>query len=120
MYYYLRRDTPEEWKCQPKHWLSAELERHEIVVGAFSLTIGSFISACMACWVVNDGWSTIYYNVAEYGYLWFILQFPAIFILQVSLDSHLTLNRRGHSFKDLKSFISNRQFSFKSQGTAVF
>jgi hypothetical protein len=44
----LRRDRPEEWKCQPNHWLSPELEFHEIVVGAFSLALGSFISATMA------------------------------------------------------------------------
>ena len=64
-YYVLKRDHPEEWKCQPNHWLSPELELHEMVVGAFSLTIGSFISSAMACWVMNDGYSTIYFDPAQ-------------------------------------------------------
>lgn len=83
-YYVLQRDKPEEWKCQPNHWLSPELEYHEIIVGAFSLAIGSFISASMACWVMNDGYSTIYFDPAEQGWWWFFLQFPVIFIWQVS------------------------------------
>jgi hypothetical protein len=57
--------TTEEWKCQPKHWLSPEVEFHEIVVGAFSLALGSFLSATMACWVMNDGYSTIYFDPVE-------------------------------------------------------
>ena len=83
-YYVLRRDKPEEWKCQPYHWLPRDLELHEMVVGAFSLAIGSFISASMACWVMNDGYSKIYFDPAEHGYAWFFLQFPVIFIWQVN------------------------------------
>ena len=82
-YYVNRRDKPEEWKCQPYQWLPKELEIHEIVVGAFSLALGSFISASVACWVMNDGYSKIYFDPAEHGYLWLILQLPIIFIWQV-------------------------------------
>jgi len=81
-YYVLRRDKPEEWKCQPYHWLPKDLEIHEIVVGAFSLAIGSFISSSVACWVANDGWSKIYFDPGEHGYLWLILQTPIVFIWQ--------------------------------------
>merc|ERR1712241_763033 len=78
-YYVNRRDKPEEWKCQPYQWLPRDLEIHEIAVGAFSLALGSFISAAMACWVLNDGYSKIYFDHTEHGYLWLVLQTPLIF-----------------------------------------
>lgn len=81
-YYVLRRDKPEEWKCQPYAWLPRELEIHEMIVGAFSLAIGSFISASIACWVMNDGYSKIYFDPAEHGYFWLVIQLPIIFIWQ--------------------------------------
>ncbi len=51
------------------------------------------LSACLACYVMNDGWSTIYYGVTDYGLLWFVLQWPAIFIFQVrgAIRDHMTL-----------------------------
>jgi hypothetical protein len=33
---------------------------------------------------MNDGYSTIYFDPAEEGYLWLFLQVPVIFIWQVS------------------------------------
>ena len=102
-YYVNRRDKPEEWKCQPYQWLPKELEIHEIVVGAFSLALGSFISASVACWVMNDGYSKIYFDPAEHGYLWLILQLPIIFIWQVndvfSLEQYFAQNMRNRYLK---------------------
>ncbi len=42
-----------------------DLEIHEMIVGAFSLGIGSFISATTACWVMNDGYSKIYFDFGQ-------------------------------------------------------
>lgn len=81
-YYILQRHKAKEWKCQPDHWLSTELELHEIAVGFFSLNIGSLISSLLACWVFNGGWSMIYLDWKEYGLLWFFLQWPLIFAWQ--------------------------------------
>lgn len=82
-YYYVnQRKNAKDWKCQPDHWLTPELELHEIIVGAFSLTIGSVLSSLLACWVLNDGWCTIYFDYKEYGYLWLILQIPITFVWQ--------------------------------------
>ena len=83
-YYVLRKDTPEDWKCQPYHWLPKELEIHEIVVGAFSLAIGSLISSAMACWIMNGGWTKLYFDHTEHGYLWLLIQTPLVFIWQVN------------------------------------
>lgn len=83
-YYYVRqRDKAEEWKCQPNKWLSPDLERHEIMLGSFSLVFTSTISALLTCYLSNGGWSTVYYEFDEYTWIWWFLQWPVIFIYQV-------------------------------------
>ena len=53
-----------------------------MVVGAFSLALGSLLSSAIACWILNDGYSKVYFDVAEHGYVWFVLQIPIVFIGQ--------------------------------------
>ena len=55
-----------------------------MLLGGTSLMIGSIISGTLSCYISNDGWSRIYYGFSEYGWLWYILQWPVIFIYQVS------------------------------------
>ena len=91
-YFYVRqRDRPEDWKCQPTKWLSPELEMHEIKIGSISLFLGSIISGVFSCYVSNGGWTTLYYDISEYGWVWFFLQFPLIFIWQVSKAAKLII-----------------------------
>ena len=83
-YYYVRqRDKSEEWKCQPNKWLSPDLERHEILLGSFSLLFTCTISSLLTCYLSNGGWSTVYYEFGEYTWIWWFLQWPVIFIYQV-------------------------------------
>ncbi|XP_037037566.1 lathosterol oxidase-like [Bradysia coprophila] len=83
-YFYVRqRSTPHEWKCQPDKFLSAELEKHEIIVGSISLFCVSILTGSFACYIYNGGslqW--VYYSPSEYGWWWFFLQVPVIFIYQ--------------------------------------
>ncbi|XKL68970.1 hypothetical protein PGB90_006739 [Kerria lacca] len=80
-YYYVRqKDQPEKWKCQPKRWLSTELELDEIKAGSVSLFVTNTWSSLMECYVHNGGYCTVYFNWDEYGIVWWILQFPIIFI----------------------------------------
>jgi len=81
-YYVRRRHEPEKWKCQPKQWLSPELERHEIMLGSFTLVLGSCIMAAVATYVKNGGWSTVYFGFADYGYIWLLVQIPVVYIYQ--------------------------------------
>lgn len=84
-YFYVRqRDRAEEWKCQPKKFLTPEVERHEIIVGSITLFFNTAFSAVLACYIANGGYSTVYYHISDYGWLWFFLQWPVIFIYQVS------------------------------------
>ena len=39
----------------------------------------------IASWIINDGWSMVYFDYKEYGYAWLIIQVPFIFIWQVSV-----------------------------------
>ncbi|CAG9863741.1 unnamed protein product [Phyllotreta striolata] len=81
-YYYVRqRDRAEEWKCQPKKWLSPDLERHEIILGSFTLLLNLTVSAILACYLGNGGWSMVYYKLDEYGWFWLFLQFPVVYII---------------------------------------
>ncbi|XP_060524449.1 lathosterol oxidase-like [Cylas formicarius] len=80
-YYYVRqRDRAEEWKCQPNKWLPPDLERHEIILGSCTLFVNATTSALLACYISNGGYSQVYYKISDYGWLWFVLQFPIIFI----------------------------------------
>ena len=82
-YYYVnQRDNAKDWKCQPNNWLPSQLEFHEIILGFFSLNIGTLISTFLACWVINGGWSMVYVDPKEYGYFWLAVQTPVVFIYQ--------------------------------------
>lgn len=81
-YYYVgKKDKPEEWKCQPNHWLSSKDEIHEIAVGLFSLTIGSALSALLATWVMNGGYTSLYYEWGQYGVIWGVLELPVVYCI---------------------------------------
>lgn len=79
-YYVGKRDRPEEWKCQPNKWLSTKDEIHEIIVGLFSLTLGSVLSSALTSWVMNGGYTSIYYQWGQYGLFWAILEWPILFL----------------------------------------
>lgn len=81
-YYVRQRDCPEKWKCQPKKFMSPELERHEIFFGSTTLFVNGTISSLLSCYISNGGYSTVYYNFFDYGWWWFFLQIPVIFIYE--------------------------------------
>jgi len=41
------------------------------------------MSSVLACYIANGGYSTVYYQFDEYGWIWFLLQFPFVFMYQV-------------------------------------
>lgn len=96
-----QRDNPQDWKCQPEKFLSTELELHEIVFGTASLFWCSVFSGSIAWYAANDGtYLKIYYKPDEYGWLWFILQVPIVFIWQVCiLENKLHSQRFTQFFK---------------------
>ncbi|CAH0725407.1 unnamed protein product, partial [Brenthis ino] len=80
-YFYVRkRHLAHEWKIQPTKWLSSEYELDEIKHGSIALLVAGSVSAFIACYIFNENPSSVYFQFDEYGWLWFFLQFPVIFI----------------------------------------
>ena len=81
LYFYTwRRDEPEKWKCQPHRFLTRSNELHEMVVGTINMMLASAMSGFLACWVVNGNYSTVYFRVDEYGYVYFFLSIVLVFL----------------------------------------
>ena len=78
-----QKDSPQDWKCQPNKWLSSKEELHEMLVGWFSVTLGSALSAALATWVINGGYTSLYYPPGQYGLLWALVEGPLVFIVTV-------------------------------------
>lgn len=79
-----QRDQSHEWKCQPEKFLSPELARHEVIFGSLALSVVSTMTGIITWYTANGGkYLTVYYRADEYGWIWFILQVPIVFIYQV-------------------------------------
>lgn len=79
-FYTWRRNDPEKWKCQPHRFLTRSNEIHEIVVGTINMCLASMVSGFLACWVVNGNYSTVYFRIDEYGYVYFVLSIVLVFL----------------------------------------
>ena len=42
------------------------------------------LSASLAAWVMNGGYTALYYEFGQYGYVWALIEFPFVFLLTVS------------------------------------
>ena len=67
-----------------------------MLVGWFSVTLGSALSAALATWVINGGYTSLYYTPGQYGLLWALVEGPLVFIVTVrspltSLDNTVRL-----------------------------
>ena len=56
---------------------------------------GNTLSAALVVWVLNGGYSTVYYSVAEHGWTWFLLSWPLVFCYQVGAQPGEQLPRPG-------------------------
>lgn len=93
-FYVCKRDISHEWKCQPDKIPSSELVRHSIITGSHALFGVNFITGVLAWYTINDGrFIQIYYRPNEFGWIWFILQIPIVFIYQVSWMNLLNVTK---------------------------
>lgn len=80
-YYTLRRHEPETWKCQPKRHLSDAQHRNARMMGTLNLMLGGFVTGLLIH-AVQEGLPTaLYYNVAEYGWLYTLVSIPVLFAI---------------------------------------
>ncbi|XP_068247530.1 lathosterol oxidase-like [Palaemon carinicauda] len=82
-HFYIRQhDRASEWKCQPTKFPSSEMIRQEIQLGSLSLLLASSVTGVIAWYVSIGGKCSLYDRVDDYGWLWFFLSVPIVFVWQ--------------------------------------
>ena len=70
-----------QWKCQPDRWLSPELNRHAIRLGAANMAMGSILSGSLAFYVFSGGKSALYFDLHEHGIFFTLVSIAFVFLL---------------------------------------
>ncbi|XP_022189363.1 lathosterol oxidase isoform X2 [Nilaparvata lugens] len=82
-YYYInRKEQSNNWKCQPNRWLTSDLVMDALYNGLIGLFIGNTFSAILVFYLLNDGWSLMYFNFNDYPVMWWFMQWPVTFFVQ--------------------------------------
>lgn len=81
VYYRLRRDRAEEWKCQPRRWLSPAMSRQQFLLGTANMTAGSIASGLFVNHVATGGRTSIYFDHRDRGLLVSLALVLAYFLL---------------------------------------
>ncbi|XP_050549078.1 uncharacterized protein LOC126910496 [Daktulosphaira vitifoliae] len=77
-----RQSQTVEWKCQPNKWLTWQLYLDQIKWGVVGLACTNIVSALFATNFTCGGYSTLYLEFNSYSWIWWILQWPIIFLYQ--------------------------------------
>jgi lathosterol oxidase len=67
LYYRRRKDRAEEWKCQPRRWLTPKMNRQQLLLGTFNMTAASIASGLFCHHVASGGATSIYFDWHERG-----------------------------------------------------
>lgn len=81
IYYRRRRASAQEWKCQPRRWLSPKMAREQLLLGTFNMTAGSVASGLFCRYVADGGATSIYFDVRPRGIAFAVLTGVAYFLL---------------------------------------
>ena len=80
-YYILSRSNPEEWKIQHTRFLTPKLARSAVMLSTFNMTLGGLVTGVLI-YAMSEGMPTaIYTDVDEYGWVWFVVSGPLLFLL---------------------------------------
>lgn len=79
-YYVNRRDEAAEWKIQAKRWQPDNKHRWGIRVAAVNMAIGGLISGSFAFYVINGGYSALYFETETYGIAWTVISTILMFL----------------------------------------
>lgn len=69
-FYHLKRDQNAQWKMQPNRFLSKRLARHAAFLGIFNMNLAAAAFGLLAYAVLEQGFSKIYYDFADYSLGW--------------------------------------------------
>ncbi|MFT3776188.1 MAG: sterol desaturase family protein [Minicystis sp.] len=81
VYYRARRDRAEEWKCQPRRWLSPEMRRQQLLLGTANMTGASIASGFFASYLASGGKSAVYFDWQERGLAFTVVMTVLYFLL---------------------------------------
>ncbi|XP_030835967.1 uncharacterized protein LOC115921850 [Strongylocentrotus purpuratus] len=80
-YYYIqRRERAADWKCQPDRFLRPVDDRLEFWLGSFNMAIGALSSGILVTYIMNGGETKLYYNIKDYGWVYFLLSVPGFYV----------------------------------------
>jgi lathosterol oxidase len=79
--YVRRRADAAAWKLQPDRWLSPEMNRHAMRLGAANMTLGSVLSGGFAYYAFNGGKSALYTSFETHGILFTIATIAVVFVV---------------------------------------
>lgn len=71
-----RKDDKDNWKIQPKRWPSAEKINMSYRLSFVTLVIGGTINASLYTYIINDGWSMLYFDFAAMPWYWTVVSLP--------------------------------------------
>src|SRR5688500_14130616 len=61
-YYRKRRAQAAEWKCQPRRFAPARVERRDLLLGTANLTVVSCLTGVLAYLIANDNPTAVYFS----------------------------------------------------------
>jgi lathosterol oxidase len=99
-FFIYKKDQKDEWKLQPKRWPSNEKVKTAIKYSAMNLAFGTLTSVVLVIWVLNDGWSMIYFNASDLPIAWHIISFfLSLLIMDACLYYAHRLNHTPYLYK---------------------
>jgi lathosterol oxidase len=91
LYYVRRRARADEWKLQPRRWLTRDLARHAVLLGGFNLLVGSLLGGTFMWHLGRGGWSTLYRDPGQHGWGWLVVSAVVVFF---AIDAGLYYSHR--------------------------
>lgn len=95
-YYVKRRDQADQWKIQANRWQPPAKLRWGIRVAAVNMVLGGLVSGSFAYYVVNGGYSALYFEVEQRGVIYTIVSTVLLFfaIEAAAYYTHRFLHRK--------------------------
>ncbi len=95
-YYLQRREHAEHWKIQSKRWVPDKLHRWAITVAAGNMVLGGLVSGTFAYYIMQGGYTALYFDVSEYGWAYTLVSTVLLFLAMdaAAYYTHRLLHKR--------------------------
>jgi lathosterol oxidase len=79
-FYVRRRAHAARWKLQPERWLTRAQLRQALLLGSINLAYGTVVGGSVAWYVRRGGWSRLYFDPGERGWLYLVASTLGTFV----------------------------------------